>query len=387
MVATRRLVCIVSLAVMLGPPVCTAEPYRFPVGKNGTKGELKYINDMPVLIVSGTPEEMGAAHGTLALKTAPKVIDYPRGLLKLFNAESLYGVFVHTGTTMYNRFPAEYRKELDAIAQSSGIEKDKLIVGNTLFDIKKILACSSILVEPERSATGGPLLGRNLDYPSLGYIQDYTLVTIYRPAGKHAFASVGFPGLLGCLSGMNDAGLSVAILEVMELKEGEPHFDPEGTPYALCYRKLLEDCTTIEEAKRALTAMHRTTTTNLVVADKKGVAIFEVSPKKVVQRPAVGGVGACTNHYCTEELRPTKTTDVAYTLERLKVLEKARDRTEKLDIGDVRKYLDDACLPEFTLQSMVFEPATLKLHLAYGAVPASRAKMRTLELAPLFKSQ
>ena len=150
MLANRRLVCIVSLAVALAPAVCSAEPFRFPVGRSGTKGELKYVNDMPVLIASGTPEEIGVAHGTLALKTAPKVIDYPRGCLKLFNADGLYGFFVRTGTTMYNRFPAEYRRELDAISQSSGVEKDKLIVGNTLFDIKKILGCASLVVESSR---------------------------------------------------------------------------------------------------------------------------------------------------------------------------------------------------------------------------------------------
>ena len=36
---------------------------------------------------------------------------------------------------------------------------------------------------------------------------------------------------------------------------------------------------------------------------------------------------------------------------------------------------------------MVFEPATLKLHLAIGEIPASRGKLRTLDLAPLFKGE
>ena len=35
-----------------------AEPVRFPQGKSG-KGELKYVNGLPVLIVQGTPEEIG----------------------------------------------------------------------------------------------------------------------------------------------------------------------------------------------------------------------------------------------------------------------------------------------------------------------------------------
>ena len=56
----------------------------------------------------------------------------------------------------------------------------------------KMGGCSTLVVEPGRSAVKGPLFGRNLDYPTLGFLQDYTLVTIYRPRGRHAFASIGF---------------------------------------------------------------------------------------------------------------------------------------------------------------------------------------------------
>src|SRR5262249_16285493 len=151
-----------------------------------------------------------------------------------------------------------------------------------------------------------PLMGRNLDYPSLGYAQDYSLVTVCKPAGaKHAFVSVGFPGLVGCLSGMNDAGLSLSILEVFQIRFGERKFDPTGTPYALCYRRLLEECSTIDEARQMLESMHRTATTNLVLADKNGVATFEITPDYVIVRPATqDGCCACTNHFSTDFLRP-----------------------------------------------------------------------------------
>ena len=113
----------------------------------------------------------------------------------------------------------------------------------------------------------------------MGYIHEHTLVTVYRPTGKHAFASVGFPGLVGVLSGMNDAGLCVAVLEVYDAKDGEPHFNPKGIPYAMCHRRLLEECTTIAEAKKLLERMPRTSLLNLAVADRTGTAVFEVTPK------------------------------------------------------------------------------------------------------------
>ncbi len=133
--------------------------------------------------------------------------------------------------------------------------------------------------------------------------------------------------------------------------------------------------------------MRRTTTTNLVLADKTGVAVFEVSPKKVVQRSAIQGVCACTNHYCCDEIKAAQTTNVARTFERFKALEEVRDIEGKVSVADVHKRLDAANLRDLTLQTMVFEPATLKLHLAIGSVPASQGKMQTLELRPLFKGE
>jgi len=40
---------------------------------------------------------------------------------------------------------------------------------------------------------------------------------------------------------------------------------------------------------------------------------------------------------------------------------------------------------DHTLQTMIFEPATLKLHLAIGACPSSAEPLKTLDLAPLLQ--
>jgi len=49
-------------------------------------------------------------------------------------------------------FPADLRKEMEAIARA-GVEREQLVVGNTVFDIKKSFACSALQIAPERSAT------------------------------------------------------------------------------------------------------------------------------------------------------------------------------------------------------------------------------------------
>jgi hypothetical protein len=373
------------MVLFLMGPLVAAEPFRFPEGRHG-KGELKYINHLPVLMVSGSPKEMGEAIGVLALGPAQRMACYPEELARHFHLGALWPTIVKAGEKMVESFPADYRAEFEAMARTSGVPREQMVTGNTVFDLKKLLACSALLVDADRSATGAPLLSRNLDYPSLGYAHEYSLVTVYRPDGaKHAFASVGFPGLVGCLSGINDAGLSVAILEVFQVQFPKKWFDSSGTPYALCYRRLLEQCSTIHQACALLKKMKRTSTTNLVVADRKGVAVFEVTPEYVVVRRAEKGVCVCTNHFCAESLRPLVTFNFFRTNDRYQILTRDCSCQKQIGVAGLHRSMHAVCETDETLQTMVFEPAVLRLHLAIGTCPSSAAEMKVLELVPLFQ--
>ncbi|MFN4258819.1 MAG: C45 family autoproteolytic acyltransferase/hydrolase [Gemmataceae bacterium] len=380
------LVPVLCLLHIIGLPSSSRaadDAFRFPPGKHG-KGELQYINGLPVLIVAGTPEEMGEQVATLAVKPGRRVLNYPKDLLAAFGAEATWPALARVGASMVPRFPADHRAELEAMSKT-GIDREQLVVGNTMFDLKKVIACSALIVEPARSATQGPLLGRNLDYDSLGYIEYYSLVTIYRPEGKRAFAAIGFPGLVGCLSGMNDAGLCLGVLEVGSVQAGHKRFDVMGTPYALCYRRLLEECATVEEAVKLLRSMKRTTITNLAICDRQGGAIFEVTPDQVVVRRPVEGIGPCTNHFCSQELKPDEQRNYFRTLERYATLDKSR-QLRQLEVADVHRCLQDVSVAGYTLQSMIFEPATLRLHLSIGASPAAALPPKVLELGPLLRN-
>jgi predicted choloylglycine hydrolase len=362
-----------------------AEPFHYPAKKHNG-GELKYMNGLPVLIVEGTPDQIGEQVGVLGVKPGARLLNYPLDFLKAFHLELTWTWFIREGKKMLKQFPPDHLQEMEGIAKSSGIDRDYIVAGNTMFDLKKLFACSTLIVEPDRSATKGPLFGRNLDFPSFGYLHEYTVVTIYRPKGKHAFASVGFPGMVGCLSGMNDAGLSLAVLEVFAVKDAREKYDETGTPYGLCYRRLLEECTTVDEAERLLKKMKRVTTTNLAICDKNGGAVLEVTPKHVVRRPPQDQICACTNHFHTADLKPDQQENLYTTKERYQALLKSCQGKPKLDLADVQAGLHAANQGKGTLQTMIFEPAALRLHLAYGKCPSSALPVQALDLAPLFRN-
>jgi hypothetical protein len=358
-------------------PAGAAESFRYPEGKSG-KGRLKYMGGLPVLVVEGTPAEIGEQMARLMTKPAIKLLDYPKDYLKEFASLDLMPLMVKTGNAMVAQFPADYRKELEVAAKAAGINRDLLVLGNTMFDIKKVAGCSTLIINPERSATGAPLLGRNLDFPTLGYLHKYSLVIVCRPKGKHAFAAVSFPGMIGVLSGMNDAGLALATLEVYSTQDGSAKFNSKGVPYALCYRKILEECRTVAQAEKLLRSMKRTTLMNLAVCDKKGGAVFEITPKSVVVRRPEKGICPCTNHFRTKELATNMR------CERYGALEKCAE-LKKVGLATIAKKLDATNQGKMTLQTMIFEPASLTLHLAIGKCPTSKLPLKKLDLGPLLK--
>jgi hypothetical protein len=374
-----RFAPLLIVAGLLWPGLArAADDSRYTDGKCGA-GELKHINGIPVLIVEGTPEEIGKQTAALTAKPAQKLINFPKEVVKREGAEAFWPLLIAAAKAMEPQFPPDYVKELDAAVKEAKVDRDLMVFANTFPDISKAYGCSSIIVGKERSATGGPLFGRNLDYLTLGYLDQYSLVVVCRPKGKHAFAAIGFPGMLGCLSGMNDAGLALAVHEVRRTKDGSPGLDPKGIPYTMAFRRLLEECATVEEAEKLLRSMKRTTMLNLSVCDRDGGAIFEITTKNVVVRKPEGDICTCTNHFCSKDL------SVDQHCNRLPKLDAVREATGKIGLAEVAKSLDAVNQGSATLQTMVFEPAVLKLHLAIGKCPSSALPLKEIDLAPLLK--
>jgi len=384
-----------SVPIFALPQARAADPFRFPEGKY-KQAELKYRNGIPVLTVEGTPEEIGEQIALLAGKHSARLLDYPKDVLELLatptGARLLQPLVLSKGRKLLENFPVNYRKEFEAMVKTSGFDRDRMIIGNTAFDLTSdlgnLFGCSALIVEAGRSTTDQPLFGRNMDLPSAGYLHEYTLVTVYRPRGKRMFVSVGYPGLVGCISGINDAGLVLAALESTGAPKDEgPAYNMEGVPFALLYRRIMEECATIEEAVKLLGSAKRTTTNILAICEAKGGAVIEFSPSRVAVRRPEKDATVCTNHFCTKELKLAQPRNVKTTLDRFATLTKVQNGGKKLGVAEIHAALDATNQGDETLQTMIFEPATWKLHLAVaaGGRPASSQRLQLLDLSPLLK--
>jgi hypothetical protein len=367
-------------------------PFHFPEARHG-RGELAYDDGVPILRVAGTPEEIGEQLAVLSVQPAPRLLDFPADLVRHFVRSRLLARIlvrraVRLGGRLLAQFPEAPGRELDAMI-AAGLDRDRMVLGNTLYDLKnirpwQILGCSSLIVPAARSVTGGPLFGRNVDFHGLGYLHEYSLVTIRpRTPRTRAYMTLGFPGLVGCFSGMNESGLALASHEVFGAP-GPRRYNPRGVPFTLAYRRVLEECTRTTEVADLLRGIERTTSTLLVLCDRAGGRVLEVTPDNVIEQPQAGDVIACTNHYRSRELaRPTPPRKFR-TSERLTTLTELAAGRGTFTPADLRLALHATHQGPMTIQTMVFEPVALTVHIGFGTPPTTARELVRMELAGLW---
>ena len=358
-----------------------AEPFRFPEGKRG-KGELKYVNEIPVLILAGTPEEIGEQMGVLAVRPALPGVAVLKDVIKEARVDRLMPLLVNFGTTQLAKYPDEYRREFEAIATFGGIDRELLLVANTFAELRHLAGCSGLIIDPARSATGGTLIGRNFDFPAVDGLHQYMLLVVYRPIGKTPFATISFPGAVAggsVISGMNADGVMIGGNEIRASADDAPQVEWQNAPTAVVGRRILEECATLADAEALLRATRPSQRIALVACDRAGGAVFEVTPKSLVVRRGENGVCAGTNHFLSKEL------GVPFDCWRLPRL-LAAAQLDKLTVEAVANKVDEVNQGPRTAHTLVFDAKSLKLHLAFGDGKRSATSfaLKEIDLAALF---
>jgi isopenicillin-N N-acyltransferase-like protein len=371
-IAWRIALCI---AILFASQVQAAEPSRYTPAEYKT-GKLQFIEGIPVVTISGTPEEMGEQLGVLCKTPLQNLLSKKDEIAHGLGLQQAPNILVKSSRLAVGSFPENQRRELTALAKTAQVDFDTLAFANIMYEVSHFPACSTLAIEPNRSSTGHALFGRNFDFPSFGFLDKYSMVLVERPESKHAYASVGFPGVVGVFSGMNDAGLCLAQLEVNYSADHSARVNLLGTPVSMCFRRILEECATVDEAEALLRKQNRMMMCNLALCDKQTAAVLEITPKTIARRDAASGLCPCTNHFRTKELAVDTHCD------RYTALMKSTSLPQ-VSVSDLAKLLDSANQKQFTIQTMIFEPDNLTAHISFGAPPSSSKPLKTIDLAKL----
>src|SRR5437763_17113936 len=104
-----------------------AAAFRFPeASHNGAL--LRHHEDVPVLSVEGTPQEIGEAVGVLAVRPAPMMSAYPDDLLRHYRVRWLRPYLAWAGERLVRNLDAAHRAEFEAIARAAGIDRTQMVL-------------------------------------------------------------------------------------------------------------------------------------------------------------------------------------------------------------------------------------------------------------------
>jgi outer membrane lipoprotein-sorting protein len=266
-VARAHLTRFMEVAIgMLGERIPTLGPAtgeRRVIAREGN-GRLEMIDGTRVLVLKGTPEEMGHQHGTLLKKDVRRLVDH-----------MLFGVGVGSsfdkGTWVFGEIEAvqkrlnpfmdeRYYREMDALATAAGLPREEVRLANFF---PELFHCSGFALFGKATVDGRMYHGRILDYLRGLGLEQNAAVIVLQPDKGNAWVNVGYAGFIGSVTAMNEK--QVAIGEMGG--RGEGNWD--GKPMAQLVREVMEKANTLEEAVEIMRKGPRTCEYFYVISDAK----------------------------------------------------------------------------------------------------------------------
>ncbi len=241
-------------------------------------GELRWIDGQRVVLLSGTPEQIGTAHGQLLHDEAMRCIDsvlYAFGTVQTVatgrwfreDLESAYG-------RLASHIPERHKVETRAMAKSLGLD---LRLVETINVFPELFHCSGFALFGKATKDGKLYHGRVLDYMTTIGLQDSATTFIVAVDGQIPFANVGYAGFIGSVSGMNAEKISLGEMG----GRGEGQWD--GVPMATLMRRALEECSSLDQVKKLWQESPRTCEYYYVFADGENRTAVGVAatPEKI----------------------------------------------------------------------------------------------------------
>ncbi len=235
-------------------------------------------NKKRVIFLEGSPEEMGSAHGEL-LK--PEIAGV-RNIIMLVATGYLYKkndwFFTRIDEVMQRTkpfIPDRIYRECDAMSKAAGITKAD---GRQINFFPEMFHCSGVAVRNTASKNGEVIHARVLDYMSKIGLQNYAVVMVFMPKGYNKWLSQSYAGIIGTVTAMNEKGLAMGEMG----GGGVGKWD--GLPMTFLMRRVMEECTTVDEALELMKKTPLTCDYYYVLSDKnKNMAgVVAISGKPLV---------------------------------------------------------------------------------------------------------
>jgi dienelactone hydrolase len=217
-----------------------------------------------VLLLAGSPYEIGFQHGKMLKAEVRQIV---KRVLTLVQQAEIAGVKGYSSGTLEQAWARtsqfidkRYQEEMHGLADGADLDLNDVQLANVF---PELFHCSGFALFKTATTDGRLLHGRILDYMTEVGLQNCAVIIVTQPDNYNAFVNVGYAGLIGSVTGMNDRQISIGEMG----GDGQGKWD--GVPMSFLIRKTLEEANSLSQAVEIFRVMPRTCEYYYVISDGK----------------------------------------------------------------------------------------------------------------------
>ncbi len=294
-----------SSALREGSSAGAAQLFQ-PPESSGNRGHHfiseKDVARVPVVVVKGTPYEMGRQLGDIIGPQMKQFI--PAAMAGItakleVTSDALREVWSRTAAFSDDRV----EQEMAGLADGSGVPLS-LLQSMHAVPLLMPYSCSSIAAWGPATEDGHLYQTRNLDWSVEVKAHEFPVIVVYVPEKGHAHVIPTFAGMIGAHTGLNVRG--IALSEMGDSPEKEMPYQVHAPHFTVFFRTLLYDADSLTETLDIFKVQPMTKRYHYVfgdgLSDKRGVKIRAHSPEAPDKRITIWKDNDATDEVAPEVL-------------------------------------------------------------------------------------
>jgi hypothetical protein len=218
---------------------------------------------IPVVLVHGTPYEMGWHLGRLTRDDIRRII--PKAMTRLKQSlnvtdQTLQATWTRTAALSDDRF----QQELAGLSDGAEVPLPLLQAAHAI-PLLMPYSCSSVAAWGKATEDGHLYQTRNLDWKLAVGLHDFPVVVVYLPERGIAHVVPTFAGVIGAHTGMNARGIVLA--EMGDSPAREAPYDLDAPHFMFFFRSLLYDADSLSRTLEIFKGLRHTKRYHYVFGD------------------------------------------------------------------------------------------------------------------------
>jgi len=275
MIRVCQLVIIFTITWFSLAGVLQAEGYLTSIGQGA--------DQIPVVVVKGTPYEMGKQQGKLIKADATEMVHSLMKKVQTAEPERCSNASLDAAwKSIAPHTDPRFKEELRGFAEGTGMSL-KLLQRAHAMPVVMDYSCSSIAAWGAATRDGHLYQTRNLDWSMELGAQDFPCITVYIPKEGIPHVNITFAGFIGANTGMNAKG--IVLSEMGDSPGKEYPFDINGVHFTTLFRQVMYDADGLEQAIDIFKNAKRMKKYHYVVGDgvhRRAVKMLAHAPDLVI---------------------------------------------------------------------------------------------------------